>query len=401
MINTNVIICGSGIVGLTIARELSFNGVDDILIIEKEDFLGKHASGRNSGVLHAGIYYQPLTKRADSCLSGNLMMQAYCLEKGLPLKKTGKVIVACDETEHNTLKELYKRAVKNGADVVIVDEKELSDIEPNAKTCEMAIYSRNTAVVEPQKILLSLFKDIISNKKTKIMFGTKFIGLSKDKKFVLTTKGNIGFNFFINAAGAYSDIVAHSFGIGHNYKLIPFKGIYRKLKKEKSNIVKGNVYPIPNIRNPFLGVHFTRNTHGDVYIGPTAIPGFGRENYGIFKGIDKECFEILLRDANLFLANSKFRNVALTEILKYNFSYFYKDAKKLLKQISPLDIEGSTKVGIRPQLVNIHNNELVMDFLVEKGDRSIHILNSISPAFTSSMYFSKIVVSEFIKSFKL
>ena len=152
---------------------------------------------------------------------------------------------------------------------------------------------------------------------------------------------------------------------------------------------------MPNIRNPFLGVHFTKSVHGEVYLGPTAIPAFGRENYGILKGLERESIEIVCRDVRLFLKNENFRDLALEETRKYSFKYFFEDAKKLVRELHPSDIENSSKVGIRPQLVDLKKNELIMDFLIQKDKRSIHILNSISPGFTSSMYFAEMVVGEY------
>src|SRR3990172_10033633 len=145
-IHGNILICGAGIMGIKIARELVKRGYENIIIIEKEDSIGKHASGRNSGVLHAGIYYTPDSLRAKSCLAGNLLMKEYCREKGLPLLETGKVIVAKDDNEVGALKELYLRAFKNGARVELIDEKQLEAIEPNAKTCKVALYSYDTSV---------------------------------------------------------------------------------------------------------------------------------------------------------------------------------------------------------------------------------------------------------------
>ncbi|MBI4823526.1 MAG: L-2-hydroxyglutarate oxidase [Nitrospirae bacterium] len=389
------LICGAGIVGLTIARELLIKGYENIVLIEKEDSLGKHASGRNSGVLHAGIYYSPDTLKAKVCLKGNLLMKGYCKEKGIPVLETGKVIVAKNEKELETLKELRERALKNGARVEMIDEKQLSDIEPNAKTHCQALYSYDTAVVEPKGILRSLYDDLISSGKVKILTKTAFRGL-KGNNSVLTNNGELSFDTFINTAGAYSDKVARSFSIGTNYRLIPFKGIYRKLTSPASSRIKGNIYPVPDIRNPFLGVHFTRSASQEVYLGPTAIPVCGRENYGILSGIDTEAPKILYRDAVLFAVNPRFREVALTEPKKYIFKFFFEDAKALVKDLRKEDIKPSDKAGIRPQLVNWTTKELVMDFLVIRDGNSIHVLNAISPAFTSSMSFAELLVSEYV-----
>ena len=171
---------------------------------------------------------------------------------------------------------------------------------------------------------------------------------------------------------------------------------FKKLTKEKSYLVKGNIYPIPDIRNPFLGVHFTKTADGTVYIGPTAIPALGRENYGVLKGIGREALQILYRDMVLFLRNDKFRKLALTEPKKYNINSVFQDVKELVEGLYLEDIKPSNKIGIRPQLVDWEKKELVMDFVVLKHEKSIHILNAISPGFTSSMAFAEFVVEKYI-----
>jgi len=400
MTTASILICGAGIVGLTVARDLVAAGYDDILVIDKEPEAGRHASGRNSGVLHAGIYYAPGSLRAQSCLEGNFRMKQYCEERGLPLLKTGKVIVARDESELPALRELYTRATQNGAKVDLIDDAQLAEIEPNAKSAGQALFSHYTAVVDPKAILKSIQKELLESGKVRIRFDTRFLGLAKgegQRLGIRTTSGDISCAFFLNAAGAYGDVVAHAFGLGRDYQLIPFKGIYKKLKPEKAHTIRGSIYPVPNIKNPFLGVHFTRGVHGDVYLGPTAIPALGRENYGILSGIDSEAPSILLRDALLFLRNKKFREVALEEPRKYSFKYFFNDARKLVKELVPEDIENSPKAGIRPQLVDVKKNELVMDFVIEGTESSVHVLNSISPAFTSSLFFSGMLLDKYVR----
>lgn len=391
MTTYDFVICGGGIIGLTVARELVSRGHTDILVFEKEPELGRHASGRNSGVLHAGIYYDPGTLKARMCLEGNMLMREYCGERALPLFESGKVIVARDESELPTLEELEYRATANGATVHMIDEKQLAEIEPNARTAGKALHSPLTAVVDPKAILTTM-REELQEAGVSFQFETTFMRAGDG--FVITDKGDIGFGMFINAAGAHSDRVAHAFGMGRDYMLIPFKGIYKTLRKPAADLIKGSIYPVPNIRNPFLGVHFTRSVHGDVYLGPTAIPAFGRENYGILKGIDSEFLSILMRDAQMFFTNRKFRGVALEEPKKYISRYFFEDARKLVKELSPEDIEHSPKAGIRPQLVNVKNRELVMDFTIERGRTSVHVLNSISPAFTSAMSFARMLVDE-------
>jgi L-2-hydroxyglutarate oxidase LhgO len=389
------LICGGGIIGLTIARELVRKGFDNIVVLEKEECLGRHASGRNSGVLHAGIYYTSDSLRAKSCLRGNFLMREYCKEKGLPLIESGKVIVANDEDEQEVLGQLYERAVNNGAKVEFVDEKSLKEIEPYAKTFGRALFSHYTAVIDPQAVLEATYQDLLSTGRVRVLFNTRFQGLEGNST-VKTSAGPMEFKRFINAAGAGCLCVAHAFGVGRNYRLLPFKGIYKKLRKDRSYMVKGNIYPVPDMRNPFLGVHFTRDIKGDVSVGPTAIPALGRENYGMLTGIDSDAPFFLFRDAVLFFTNPGFREVMLTEPKKYLFKHFFSDAAKLVRGLNPDDIIPSDKAGIRPQLVDWDSKQLVTDFLVLKEDRGVHILNTISPGFTSSMEFASLVVKEYL-----
>jgi len=392
-IGANILVVGGGIVGLTIARELLARGRDGIVILEKEPELGRHASGRNSGVLHAGIYYAPDSLKARSCLAGNLLMRAYCEEKGLPLRASGKVIVARSEAELPVLDELQRRATANGARVEVIDEKQLDGIEPEARTTGRALFSHQTAVVDPGAVLASLRSDLEASGKVRFLMGRAFLGLAGEGT-AMTAQGPVSFERLVNAAGAHCDEVARHFGVGRNYRLVPFKGIYRKLRQGADFRVNGNIYPVPDIRNPFLGVHFTRSVHGDVYLGPTAIPALGRENYGLFAGADAGGIPTLLRDAVLFFSNAMFRSVALTEPRKYFPVFFNRDAARLVKRFDPSAFEAATKVGIRPQLVDWRTKELVMDFVVEAAGPSVHVLNPISPAFTSSMDLARTVVRE-------
>ncbi len=390
---TDVLVVGGGIIGLTIARELVRAGRTDVVVLEKEPDLGRHASGRNSGVLHAGIYYAPDSSKARTCLSGNKLMRAFCKERGLPVLEAGKVIVARTEEEIPTLEELHRRATANGARVRFVDEKELAELEPMARTVGgKALHSLDTAAVDPKQVLAALRAELEAAG-VRIVTGCRFLGRAGPER-ARTTAGEVTFSRLVNAAGAHCDTVARAFGVAEHYRLIPFKGIYRKLRKGATFPVNGNIYPVPDIRNPFLGVHFSRSVHGDVYLGPTAIPALGRENYGLLAGAGGEALSIVFSDATLFFTNPKFRTVALSEPRKYLSTWFHRDAARLVKSYDPSLFDRADKVGIRPQLVDWRTKELVMDFLVEARDATVHVLNPISPAFTSSMDLARTIVRE-------
>ncbi|WP_456479058.1 NAD(P)/FAD-dependent oxidoreductase [Nautilia sp.] len=374
-----VLIVGAGIVGMTVAWEwIKQNSGDDIVIIDKEPHEAFHASGKNSGILHAGFYYTSDSLKAKLTAEGNRLMKKFCYENSIPVKETGKLVVARNEEEINTLFELAKRSVANNAGAYIVTEKEAEKIEPNAKTRKYALYSPNTASVDPMEVCRVLKKKL-EKKGVKFLFNTKYENY----------KGS--YDFLINAAGLYADKIAHQNGVGLEYTMLPFKGLYKKYTGEDK--VKTQIYPVPNIKNPFLGVHITLMSSGDVKIGPTAIPAFWRENYTMGSRFDlKEMLEILMLEVKLFVKNSfGFRELALYEMKYYNPENLIREAKTLVYRL-----EGGFKnitPGIRAQLLNKKTEELVMDFLVERKDNQIHILNAVSPAFTASFAFSKYILN--------
>jgi len=382
-----ILIVGAGITGLTIAREMIHRGVRDIVILEKENALGLHASGRNSGVLHAGMYYTPDTLKAKYCVDGNRMMKEFCRKKKLTLHESGKVILAKGPSDMEALYELKRRADLCGARAHIIDNKKLHELEPYAADSEEALHSPDTAVIKPVEVLQALEAELVESGKVTVYYGTTFKELAGDNQ-AQTSRGVIKFEKMLNAAGAFADQIAHQFGLAKEYKLLPFKGTYKQVARERSFLVWSNIYPVPDLRTPFLGVHFTRSADGEILVGPTAMPAFGRENYGIFSGVDRESVSVLLRDAVLLFTTPAFRATALTEPRKYLKRFVYKDARKLLPELKPQDITESTHVGMRPQLINWPSKELVMDFIVINEKNSLHILNPISPAFTTSLAFA-------------
>ena len=390
-----VLIVGAGITGLTIAREFVSRGIGDILILEKERSLGLHASGRNSGVLHAGMYYTPDTLKAKFCVEGNRLMKQFCREKGLTLNETGKVILARSPSEIKALYELKRRADLCGARAFLIDGKRLHELEPHATTCNEALFSPDTAIIRPTEVLKALEKELTQSAKVTICYETVFRGLFAERQ-AQTSRGVIRFDKFINAAGSYADRIAHQFGLAKEYKLLPFKGTYKKLVHDRSFLVRGNIYPVPDLRTPFLGVHLTRSADGEILAGPTAVPAFGRENYRVFEGWGWETLPILWRNSILMFKNHTFRHVALTEPRKYLKRFVLKEARRLVPELTIHDLTETDHVGIRPQLIHWPTKALVMDFIVLRNGNSLHILNPISPAFTTSLAFAKDMVAQLL-----
>jgi (S)-2-hydroxyglutarate dehydrogenase len=389
LIETDFLVIGAGIIGLSIARELErrYPGAR-ILLIEKESGVAFHASGRNSGVLHAGFYYSADSLKARLTRTGNRMLTDYCLEHGLPINRCGKVVVASEEREVAGIHELKRRADANGVKLLLIDPQELSEIEPNARTVGAALFSPTTSTIDPLQVCRHIASRFSAN--VEIRFGRRFAG--KAPGAVLTDRERIACRYLFNAAGLYADRVAAHFGAGRGVTMIPFKGLY--LGYRDNALLQRHVYPVPNLLNPFLGVHFTKTVDGRVKIGPTAIPAFWRENYAAAERFDAaECLDIIAREAMLFLRNRfNFRRLALEELRKYRRRHFIAQAAKLVHRLDPGRFGAFTRPGMRAQLLNTATGELVMDFLIRHGEDSTHVLNAVSPAFTSAFSFAAHIV---------
>lgn len=389
------LVIGAGIVGLTVAKELSERyPAAKIAIIEKEKQIGMHASGRNSGVLHSGIYYPQDSLKQKVCADGARRMAQFAQEHQIACQKTGKVIIATSEQEIPTIDHLLKNAANNNILAHRLNEKEVKEIEPNANVYQYGIYTPDTASIDSKKVLQTM-QDIITARGVELFFDQEVIAGDNRAKSVRTRKDNFHYGYLFNCAGAGTDKVAKLFGMAKDYTLLPFKGIYYKLKSEKAHLVNGNIYPVPDLKLPFLGVHFTRTMSGDVYVGPTAIPAFGRENYGLIKGIDLEAFRIIKDLSLMYLANQQhFRALMYSEIKKYIKPCFLSASRKLVSSVNASDLVSSNKVGIRPQLINLSKRKLEMDYIIEQDESSMHVLNAISPAFTGSLAFAELLVNK-------
>lgn len=388
------LIVGAGIVGLTVAHELKTRFPSArIGVLDKEASVGMHASGRNSGVLHSGIYYSSDTLKARVCATGAKRMMEFAHEHGIPCSKSGKIIVATSERDLPTVDRLLRNAAENGIRAWRIDEKELRELEPFAATGPAAIYSPDTAVIDSRAVVKRLTV-LLEQQGVQILLrhGVRKVGRTGE---VVTDQGELSYGWLFNCAGAYADVVARHFGLAGDYALVPFKGIYWKLRREAEHLVRANIYPVPDIALPFLGVHLTRVISGDVYVGPTAIPAFGRENYGLIEGIrPQEAASVGYRLAGMYLRNRyNFRTLAHLELGKYRKHNFLAAARRLLPSITAEDMIPTPKSGIRPQLINLRNGKLEMDYIFEHATRSTHVLNAISPAFTSSFAFAEMIVS--------
>lgn len=390
METTDFLVIGGGIVGTSIARELKSRfGDARIVVIDKEPELGRHASGRNSGVIHAGFYYTADSLKAKFTRDGNRALTRYCEEKKIPVNKCGKIVVARDEGELPQLDELLRRGKANGVPVESISAEEAKKIEPRVKTLERAIWSPTTSTADPLQVLQAMKQDAV-NAGVDVRQDAAFLG--KRNGEILTRNENFQARYVVNCAGLYADRVAREFGFSDEYRILPFKGLYL-YSEEPAGSLRTNIYPVPDLRNPFLGVHFTLLVDGHAKIGPTAIPAFWREQY---KGLENfklnEFAEIIFRDLGLlFFSGFDFKRIAAEETLKYFRSRLVSLASTLLEGVKLENYRHWGKPGIRAQLLNIKTKKLEMDFVVQGDEKSLHVLNAVSPAWTCSIPFARYV----------
>ncbi|MBL78538.1 MAG: L-2-hydroxyglutarate oxidase [Nitrosomonadaceae bacterium] len=393
MTNCDFLVIGGGIIGISIARELKKRHPDcKIILLEKEKQCGLHASGRNSGVLHAGFYYSSDSLKARFTRQGNKQLNEYCQSKNLKINKCGKLVVAQNEAELDNLEELFRRGKQNGVSLNKVSEAEAQDIEPRVKTYGQALFSPTTATVDPVEVLSSLHKDIQSDG-IEVKTGEKYIG--RNNNVVQTQTMSYSAGYIINSAGLYADVIGKDFGFSQKYSILPFKGLYL-YSDEPPGTLKTNIYPVPNLRNPFLGTHFTVTVDGKSKIGPTAIPAFWREHYDGLNGFKLEEFvDIFLRQASLFtFSQFDFKQLAWEEIQKYYRPRLVNLASNLLKGVQSKNYKYWGKTGIRAQLLNVQEKKLEMDFVLEGDSKSFHVLNAVSPGFTCAFPFAEYICDE-------
>ncbi len=389
------LVVGAGIVGLTTALEIRKRYPhEDICVLEGEQTLGVHASGRNSGVLHSGIYYSPGTLKAKVCSDGSRRMKQFALENGIKVADTGKLIVAVNETEVPVLDRLMSNAQASRIEARKLGPAEILAIEPHVSALA-GIHVPSTSVIDGNGVL-GVLRLKLEEQHITIHFGQRVSGIDARTRTVFCGENRYQYGILFNCAGAHADRLAKMMGLADDFVLVPFKGIYYKIRQDRNHIVRASVYPVPDLSVPFLGVHFTRVANGDVYVGPTAIPALGRENYGILGGLHvTEAGNILWELGKLYVRNGvSFRRMVHSELSKYWKRSFLKAAQRLIPEVKGDDLMPTSKVGIRPQLVNSRLGKLEMDFVVEKSPTSIHVLNAISPAFTGAFAFSEYVVDQ-------
>lgn len=393
MSSTDFLILGGGIIGICVARELKRRFPDtDVTLLEKEATCGLHASGRNSGVIHAGFYYSANSLKAKLTRAGNQAMTAYCEAKKIPLNRCGKLVVAKNQDDLPQLDELLRRGQANGVRLESLTEEEARKIEPRVKTYQRAIFSPTTTSADPQRVVEEMTRDAKQEGIT-IRNGAPY--LRTRKGLVITPQGSFSARHVVNAGGLYADKIALDFGFSEKYRILPFKGLYL-YSDEPPGSFRTNIYPVPDLRNPFLGVHFTVKEDGRAKIGPTAIPALWREQY---RGFDNfkfgEFIEVLFREAGLMLSSTfDFQKLALEEVQKCSRTRLVALASNLAHAVRPEHYRRWGEPGIRAQLLDIKNRKLEMDFVIEGDAHSTHLLNAVSPGWTCSIPFARHTVDQ-------
>jgi len=389
---TDFLVVGGGILGLTLALELKRRQEDSsVTLLEKEPACGLHASGRNSGVLHAGFYYSADTLKAQLTREGNRQLAAYCTERGLRLDNCGKLVVAKDAADLAGLEELQRRGRTNGVELEVLSVDDVRRLEPRARTYERALFSPSTATVDPAEIVASLVRDARAAGIV-LLTGAAYQGRARGRA-VLTSAGTIDAGYVVNAAGLYADRVARDFGFSERYRILPFRGRYLVAPPGALG-VRTHVYPVPALANPFLGVHVTRAVDGSVKIGPTATPALWREQYDGWRNFKLgECLSIAGRELGMLVRNDfGFRRLALAELRAHGRRALVRRAARLVDGVRAARFRRWGRPGIRAQLFDVRERRLEMDFRYEGDDRSFHVLNAVSPAFTCALPLAEYLV---------
>ena len=395
----DVIVIGGGIVGLATALKLTEKKKDiKLMLIEKESKLCAHQTGNNSGVIHSGIYYKPGSLKAINCRKGYRQLIDFCDLHNISYELCGKVIVATDQNQLTGLENLYKRGLENGLKGLrMVSKEELNAIEPHVRGIR-GIVVPETGIVNYTTIAQK-YAELIQQNGSSINLDEKVIRIVPEKSSVRveTNRGNYETRLIVNCAGLYSDKIARMTGQQIDVKIIPFRGEYFKIKKEKHSLVKNLIYPVPDPNFPFLGVHFTRMIEGGIEAGPNAVLAFAREGYKKLQISLPELTETLMWPGFQKVA-SKYWRTGFGEMYRsFSKSAFTKALQQLIPEIEKDDLEAGG-AGIRAQACD-RSGGLIDDFLIYENEHAVNVCNAPSPAATSSLSIGDTVSDLVLKRF--
>lgn len=394
--NHDYAIIGGGIVGLATAMTLLRLHPDArVVLLEKEDDVARHQTGRNSGVIHSGIYYAPESLKARMAREGNISMRAFCEEHEIAYEICGKLIVATQEQELPLLENLFQRGLRNGLAVEKISREQAREIEPHVN-CLAALRVPSTGIVSYRAVARE-YAELIHEADGEIQFATRVLQIRSGarEQIIETNRGETSARFIINCAGLHSDRVAKLGGCEPGARIVPFRGEYYELIPEKRHLVKGLIYPVPNPAFPFLGVHFTRMIDGSVHAGPNAVLALHREAYS------KTSFPLRalrdLRETILYpgfwkLAAKHWREGGQEMARSFSKRAFVRSLQKLVPEVTERDVVPCA-AGVRAQALR-SDGTLVDDFLIVRGRNSLHVCNAPSPAATASLEIAQAIVKQ-------
>lgn len=381
----DVAVVGGGIVGLATAWNILEKEPGlRLAVIEKEDAPARHQTGRNSGVIHSGVYYRPGSLKARLCREGIRRLVEFCDARGIPYERCGKVIVATEERELPALEELHRRGAANGVEGLRpLGPEEIREIEPHVAGIQ-GLHLPETGIIDYGAVARALAKEIEA-KGGALIFGARVIGFRErgSAAEIATSRGTVSAGTMVNCAGLYSDRIARMAGVDAGLRIVPFRGEYYMLRPEKRRLVRGLIYPVPDPRFPFLGVHFTRTIHGEVEAGPNAVWAFAREGYTKGTVVLNELVETIGYRGFHRLARRYWRVGAVELWRSFSKRAFLKSLQRLIPGVE-LDDLLPGPAGVRAQAV-ARDGALVDDFHIVEAPAAVHVLNAPSPGATASL----------------
>ena len=369
-------------------------------MLEKEGEIAQHQTGHNSGVIHAGIYYAPGSQKAGFCYTGNLELRKYCDERGIGYEMCGKVVVATDESEVPRLHDLFARGKANGVErLELIGRERLREIEPHAAGVK-AIWSPETGIVDYRRVCRAYATDF-GEMGGELRLNTRVEHVARRGNTVNidTDQGSIAALGVVNCAGLQADMIARDMGERVGLRIVPFRGEYFSLRPDKEHLVNGLVYPVPDPKLPFLGVHFTKRVDGSVEAGPNAVLSLAREGYEKTSFRVGEALDIATHPGFWRMSMTHWMSGMKEQYRSMFKSSFVSSLQKLVPEVQPEDV-WRPSAGVRAQAID-DNGGLLQDFRIVQGDRAVHVLNAPSPAATSSLPISRHISSIATDAFEL
>lgn len=395
---SNIVILGGGIVGLSTAWRLAERFPDQtITLIEKESRLAFHQTGRNSGVLHSGIYYKPGTLRASNCRTGKEAMEAFCEEHEVAYEMCGKVIVAVDSSELPFLDTILDRGHENGVTCEMISKERLLELEPHVSGIQ-AIHVPEAGIVDYVGVCEKL-GELLRQRGAQIHLSTRVTGMKRmaNSVVVKTTSGEFEANYVVNCTGLHSDRITKLSGQKPEAKIVPFRGEYFELKPAAEHLCKALIYPVPNPKFPFLGVHFTKMVEGGVECGPNAVLAFAREGYSKMNFSLRDTFESLTYPGFIRLAAKHWKTGCGEMWRSFSKKAFVKALQRLVPEIRLEHLEVAP-AGIRAQALG-RDGKILDDFLIQETDRVVNVGNAPSPAATAALNVGTLIVDKLATKF--